>query len=174
MRAIISMAFIVVITASLLHAQSNTLDHAARSRLIERVLKEIAAGYIYSEKAPDIAREIHRHEEGGIYDTTSGEEFARRLTKDLQSAAHDLHFDIDYSSDVLPQEPLALTAPTREDRLDAGKDDNYGFRKIEILEGNVGYVAFDAFYRAEAIGETLAAASGFCREYRRSHPRPAQ
>jgi hypothetical protein len=161
MRAIISMAFIVVITASLLHAQSNTLDHAARSRLIERVLKEIAAGYIYSEKAPDIAREIHRHEEGGIYDTTSGEEFARRLTKDLQSAAHDLHFDIDYSSDVLPQEPLALTAPTREDRLDAGKDDNYGFRKIEILEGNVGYIAFDAFYRAEAIGETLAAAVDF-------------
>lgn len=138
-------------------------EHCTRPgrTVIERVLKEIAAGYIYSEKAPDIAREIHKHEEGGAYDTASGEEFARRLTKGLQSAAHDLHFEIDYSSDVLRQEPTASAAPTREERFDAGKDDNYGFRKIEILKGNVGYIAFDTFHRAEAIGETLAAAMDF-------------
>jgi hypothetical protein len=48
-----------LITASLLHAQSAALDQATRRTVIERVLKEIAAGYIFSEKAPDIAREIH-------------------------------------------------------------------------------------------------------------------
>ena len=161
MRATIFMVLTAIVTVSLLHAQSTALDQAARRTVIERVLKEIAAGYIYSEKAPDIAREIHKYEEGGAYDTASGEEFARRLTKDLQSAAHDLHFEIDYSSDVLTQEPTASAAPTREERFDAGKGDNYGFRKIEILKGNVGYIAFDNFHRAEAIGETLAAAMEF-------------
>jgi hypothetical protein len=161
MRATIFMVLTAIITVSLLHAQSTALDQAARRTVIERVLKEIAAGYIYSEKAPDIAREIHKYEEGGAYDTASGEEFARRLTTNLQSAAHDLHFEIDYSSDVLTQEPTASAAPTREERFDAGKGDNYGFRKIEILKGNVGYIAFDNFHRAEAIGETLAAAMEF-------------
>jgi len=134
MRATIFMVLTAIITASLLHAQSTTLDQATRRAVIERVLKEIAAGYIYSGKAPDIAREIHKHEGEGAYDTASGEEFARRLTKDLQSAAHDLHFEVDYSSDLLPQEPTASAAPTREERFDAGKDNNYGFRKIEILK----------------------------------------
>jgi len=161
MRATIFIVLTAITTVSLMHAQSTTLDQAARGMVIERVLQEIAAGYIYSEKTPDIAREIHKHEEGGAYDTASGEEFARRLTKDLQSAAHDLHFEIDYSSDVLPQEPTAPAAPTREERFDAGKGDNYGFQKIEILKGNVGYIAFDNFHRAEAIGDTLAAAMDF-------------
>jgi hypothetical protein len=150
-----------LITAPLLHAQSTTLDQATRRAVIDQVLKEIAAGYIFSEKAPDIAQKIHERERSGAFDTSSGEEFARRLTKDLQSAAHDLHFEIDYSSDVLPQEPTPSAGPTREERFDAGKDDNYGFRKIEILNGNVGYIAFDTFHRAEAMGETLAAAMDF-------------
>lgn len=161
MGATILLVLTGVITASLLYAQSTTLDQATRRAVIERVLKEIAAGYIFSEKALDIAREIHKREGSGAYDIASGEEFARRLTKDLQSAAHDLHFEIDYSSDVLPQEPTRSAGPTREERFDARKDDNYGFRKIEILKGNVGYIAFDEFHRAEAMGETLAAAMDF-------------
>jgi retinol-binding protein 3 len=161
MRSTILLVLTAFIPASLLHAQSATLDQATRRAVIERVLKEIAGGYVYSEKAPDIAREIQKHESGGAYDTANDEEFARRLTKDLQSAAHDLHFEIDYSSDALPQEPPPSAGPTREERFDAGKDDNYGFRKIEILKGNVGYIAFDIFHRAEAIGDTLAAAMDF-------------
>jgi hypothetical protein len=69
----------------------------------------------------------HKHEEDGAYDTTSGDVFARRLTKHLKSAAHDMHFEIDYSSDVLPQGPSPSVEPTREGRVNAGKDDNYGF-----------------------------------------------
>jgi retinol-binding protein 3 len=161
MRATIFVVLTAFITASHLHAQATTLDQATRQAVIERVLKEIAAGYIYSEKAPDIAREIDKHERGGDYDTASGEDFARRLTKDLQSVAHDLHFEIDYSADVLPQEPTTSAPPTRKERFDAGKDDNYGFRKIEVMEGNVGYIAFDTFHRAEVMGETLAAAMDF-------------
>jgi retinol-binding protein 3 len=161
MSAATLLAVTCLITAPLLHAQSANLDQATRRAIIEGALKQIADGYIFSEKAPDIAREIHKREQDGAYDTASGEEFARRLTKDLQSAGHDLHFEIDYSSAVLPPEPTTSAAPTRQERFAAGKDDNYGFRKIEILEGNVGYIAFDAFYRAEAMGDTLATAMDF-------------
>lgn len=161
MRATIIIVLAAIITVPFAPAQSTPLDQAARRTVVELVLKEIASGYVYSEKAPDIAREIHQHEEAGAYDTASGEEFARRLTKDLQSAGHDLHFAIEYSSDVLPQESAAPAAPTREERFDAGKDDNYGFRKIEVLKGNVGYIDLDFFHRAETMGGTLAAAMDF-------------
>lgn len=158
-------AFVIVVLATItvpaLRAQSIQLDEAERRTVIERVLEEIASGYIYSEKTPGIARQIHQREESGDYDTASGEEFARRLTKDLQSGGHDLHFDVEYSSSTLPQEPATPPPPTREERFAAGKDDNYGFREIKILDGNVGYIAFDEFYRAEAMGETLAAAMDF-------------
>jgi retinol-binding protein 3 len=161
MSATILSVLIGITTPSLLPAQSATVNQATRSAVIERVLKEIATEYIFSEKAAEIAEQIHDREASGTYDSPSGEEFARRLTKDLQSAAHDLHFEIDYSADILPQEPAPSAAPTREERLNAGKDDNYGFRKIDILEGNVGYIAFDNFHRAEAMVDTLAAAMDF-------------
>jgi retinol-binding protein 3 len=161
MRATIFAVLTAFLTTSLLCAQNISLDATTRHAVIERVLVEIAAGYIYSEKAPDIAGEIHKREAGGGYDTASGEEFARRLTKDLQSVGHDLHFEIAYSADVLPPEPVAAVTPIREERLLAGKDTNYGFRRVEVLEGNVGYIALDLFHRAEAMGDTLAATMDF-------------
>jgi retinol-binding protein 3 len=161
MRPAIFAILTALLTTSLLYAQNTPLDAHTRHAVINGTLAEIAAGYIYSEKAPDIAKEIHKREAGGAYDTASGEEFARRLTEDLQSVGHDLHFEIAYSADVLPPEPAAPPPPTRQERFDAGKDTNYGFRRVEVLEGNVGYIALDLFHRAEAMGETLAATMDF-------------
>lgn len=144
-----------------LHAQSAPPGREARQRTIEGVLKEIADGYIYSEKTPEIARQIRTHEANGDYDAISGQEFARRLTRDLRSAAGDLHFEIEYSEAALPPEPAITVTPTRDQRLRAGRDSNYGFRKVEILEGNVGYIALEGFFRGEAMGDTLAAAMNF-------------
>src|ERR1700679_1385684 len=146
MRAAIFIVLTAIVTAPLLHAQSAALDQAARRTVIEQVLKEIAAGYIFSEKAPEIAREIHKHEEGGVYDTGRGEEFARRLTKDLQSAAHDLHFEIDYSADVLPQEPTAPEAPTREGGFVAGKEiarGGWNLLETAVEDGGIFHLSVD-------------------------------
>jgi len=38
---------------------------------------------------------------------------------------------------------------------------NYGFRKVEVLSGNIGYVKFDAFLEGEAAQKTASAAMGF-------------
>lgn len=129
--------------------------------VIEAMLKEIGNGYIYSEKQPEIARTIRGHEAHGDYSTLTDAAFAEALTRDIQTAAHDLHFTIEYSATAIPIASADAPPSSREERLSTGTENNFGFDKVEVLEGNIGYISVHVFHRAEAIGDTLAAAMDY-------------
>jgi len=129
--------------------------------VIEAMLSEIGNGYIYSERQPEIARTIRAHEVRGDYSTLSDAAFAEALTRDLQAAGHDLHFTIEYSAAAIPIAPADAPPPSREERLNTGRENNFGFDKVEVLEGNIGYISVHVFHRAEAMSDTLAAAMNF-------------
>src|SRR5207302_202996 len=67
-----------------------------------------------------------------------------------------------YSHDPLPRPP-AGEAPDREARKhrEHGEASNFGFERVERLEGNVGYLDLRGFHRAEYGGDTAAAAMTF-------------
>ena len=67
-----------------------------------------------------------------------------------------------YSHDTLPRPPTG-EAPDREARRapQRGEASNFGFEKVERLEGNVGYLDLRGFHRAEVGGDTAAAAMNF-------------
>ncbi len=47
--------------------------------------------------------------------------------------------------------------------MDAMRAENYAFRKVEILPGNIGYLKFDMFADSDEARETAGAAMGFLR-----------
>jgi retinol-binding protein 3 len=143
----------------------STVDAKARAEVVEGVLKHLDEAYVYPETARKMAAELREQLDKKAFDEiTSAKEFARTLTERLQAVSKDKHLRVDFSYDPLPAEPPRDRAPDaeRRERMRArGGAINFGFEKVERLEGNVGYLDLRGFFPAEYGGETAAAAMGF-------------
>ena len=94
-------------------------------------------------------------------------EFAEILTSDLQGVSNDLHLRVQFApEEITLRRNASITA---EDSLKlAGRQlrnnrmDNYGFKKVDILEGNIGYLELTGFYGVdEEAGAAAEAAMNF-------------
>lgn len=140
------------------------LDAAERSRVIEAVTSNLAKLYVYPAVATKMNAYVQARAEHGDYNTlTSGAVFADALTKDLRSVSNDRHLHVDYIPFKQPVTP-PHAQPTPDDlnrmRREMG-DDNCGFRKVEILPRNIGYLKFDMFGPAAVCAPTATAAMNF-------------
>ncbi|XXF76280.1 S41 family peptidase [Myxococcaceae bacterium GXIMD 01537] len=133
------------------------LDAATRNSVIDAVLANLKEHYVFPEALPEIERELRQHQARGHYDTlSSGRAFADSLTSHLQGITHDKHMRVRFQPDAAPgnSPPPGPLVPTVEEE----RRDNFGFRKVEVLDGNVGYLRIDRFANAQHGGATLAAA----------------
>jgi C-terminal processing protease CtpA/Prc len=141
-----------------------TIDAATRRTVIEAVLKELKATYVFPETANNMVQAIDSHVAAGQYDAiTSAKALARRLTADLRDVCHDKHLRVRYSAETLPGEP-AQGQPAGMDIAKMREEMarvNFGFEKIERLNGNIGYLDLRGFVPASVAGETAAAAMNF-------------
>ena len=104
--------------------------------------------YIHQDKVDTIHSALQDRHLEGAYDSASiASEFADRLTHDLIEASDDFHFAVAYDPqwiETARREP-SDHASLQEDALESLERSNFGFQKLEILEGNVGYIRFDYF-----------------------------
>lgn len=139
-------------------ASPNTeLSAAQRKTTVEAVCEVLQQSYIFEDVANDMARLARKNLKSGAYDDLTLGDLAQRLTQDLRSVSHDKHLRID------PLHEIAEEDPVEEERLlqrylEEARRDNYGFRKVEMLGGNIGYLRLDQFYDASIGGETAIAA----------------
>ena len=138
------------------------LDAAARQRVLDGVAANLKEYYVYPETAQKMIDALHSHQSAGDYDkVTDGDGFAMMLTRNLQDVSHDGHLHVIYAPYKLPPD---RDEPSPDDKARFRKDmerDNCGFRKVEILPGNIGYVKFDMFANPDVCGPTVVAAMGF-------------
>jgi C-terminal processing protease CtpA/Prc len=131
------------------------------------VLKHLDEDYIFADVATKMAQAIRKRQANHVYaDIKTGQELAKRLTKDLQETSHDKHLRIMCSTDALPKLPSGKTPMPESPEMKArarhmGEWINGGFRKVERLPGNIGYLAVDGFPHLEAAVEPAAAAMDF-------------
>ncbi len=79
--------------------------------------------------------------------------FTSQLTTDLRARSNDLHIKVT-PYEKLPDDLLAET------RL-GSPEKNYGFRKVEIMLGNIGYLELISFRNPKSAGPTAIAAMNF-------------
>jgi hypothetical protein len=126
---------------------------AAQAQQAERVEPRVAASaiaqliednYFSVERGAAIAGELRQRTESGAFDRyTNPYDLATALTATLQP--HDAHFNVRFGGPPagVPVQGAAPRAPI------AGEDPaaraNYGFRRVEMLPGRIGYIALDQF-----------------------------
>ncbi len=140
------------------------IDSATRTQVIDAVLKELNDRYVFPEVAKQMETNVRQRISGKEYDSiTSADEFAKKLTADLQSVSKDKHLRVRYSSQPIPVRKRAAE-PTAEERAEFEnnmKRINFAFERVERLPGNIGYIKLNNFFAPELGAETVAAAMNF-------------
>lgn len=142
-----------------------TIDSKTQAAIIDSVSKALNEVYVFPEVAKKMEDLVRKNYKDGKYNKiTNLVEFTNLLTSDLQSVSKDKHLRI---RPLPPRDPNAPAKPSPEEekkeRLAQLRKDNFGFKKVELLPGNIGYIDFRYFADAgfgEA-GATAIAAMNF-------------
>ena len=147
-------------------AQVIRLSDANRQALIESTIALVQANYIDLDRAKTVAKELRSEARSGAYrGDVDLDAFLEHLNGDMQRAASDKHLRVGCSPKVVAQ--------LRKDAADGGEVDsgylrmleekNFGLRRVESLEGNIGYFKVDGFVEPRFGRETLVGAMNFLR-----------
>jgi retinol-binding protein 3 len=103
--------------------------------LITDLANSIRENYVFPEKGEEAAEMLEQNAEAGAYEGLEGQQLAQRLTQDLQTVTHDLHFGIRPAPAEAPAGEIQIMPQRRQSPV----------AKIERLDGNIGYLDFRAF-----------------------------
>lgn len=157
---------LVLLTGSKINAADDqqTIDSDDQLLWIDSISATMKTGYIFEDVADKMEKFVREQYQKGIYkELTDPNEFARKLTEDLQSVSKDRHLGVrcpppPVLNDICNNEPTdADLERFREERA----YNNYAFRTVERLTGNIGYLKFDGFSNTEDAGATAIAAMNF-------------
>jgi hypothetical protein len=137
--------------------EHRALSAEARTQTVRGVADALRTSYVYPDKGARMADAILGKLNSGEYDAVEGETaLARQLTDDCRAVTHDLHLGVRVS-------------PQREGGSDEGmmgphdlvRRENYAFRKVEVLDGNIGYLRFDGFVEDDEAKRVASSAMSF-------------
>ncbi len=149
-------------------AKNPALDAAQKQAIVDEVAKLLEENYIFPETSKKLEQHIRMRLKNGDYDKLGGSrEFAEAISQDLLAVGKDKHMGFAYAperaADIrrLQSRSEDEAKAARERRLAVMKSDNFGFRKVERLPGNIGFLDFRFFGSADEAGPTMIAAMNF-------------
>ena len=137
------------------------LSGPQRAAIVEAVSGILSESYVFADVAAGMGRLIGDNLEAGKYDgleTLGG--LTRQLTEDLHSVSHDLHLSVDPLYEIAEEDPEEEAA-IRARELERMRGENFGFRKVAVRPGNIGYLQLTEFVDAGVAGDTAVAAMNY-------------
>lgn len=130
-----------------------------RREAIRVLAGHLKSSYVFPDVAEKMVAAVEGRAREGAYEALSDPEaFALAVTGDLQAVSHDKHMRV--RAEGVPEK-----AASRRPRFPRNEEEmrrrNFGFEKVEVLPGNVGYLDLRLFAPAELAGDTVAAAMNF-------------
>lgn len=115
--------------------------------LINSIADSLGRHYVFPEKAELISvylkSQLKKNAYKGLLDNP--EKLAEQIGRDINIVHHDAHMRIKFDPGFIAQE---IYKPAAEEILQAKKywrENNYMFKKVEVLPGNIGYLPFNLF-----------------------------
>jgi hypothetical protein len=151
-------ALLVQLSPGAGHAQDSAavrLDGERRSEIVAELSAILRANYAFPKTAEELASAITDRLRRGEYDPIEDPKvFSDSLTSHLHDVAADRHLWVSFR-------PVQPDASTDSQQADTRELSNFGFRKVEVFAGNVGYVDIQRFADPAGAGVTASAAMQF-------------
>ncbi len=127
----------------------------------DSIITAINNSYVFPDIALKTAKAIKTYQKKGYYNNIkSSREFADTISDQLIRISNDKHLRVLFSYDTIPQKSEE-EAPIPDFIKTFAIQHNYGFNKIEVLEGNIGYLNILGFFPFEEATKKAIAALDF-------------
>ena len=154
-----------------LFSQNNTISFSNNDKLsiIKKAMQLLQENYIFPEKVEKIEKGILQKFTDNKYDAfDSPQDFLSAINNDLEELSNDTHINISYNPDrvqqiLKEQENEGKEPVISKEWLQKLKHENFRLRKVEWLEGNIGYFKFLNFTELEPSKESIVGAMNFIR-----------
>ena len=157
--------FLSILSFSQNNSTPVQLDSKSRLAIFMSISQLMKDNYVEPETAIKMSNYIEKREKGGAYNyVTDPVAFSDMLTNDMYSIYHDGHLSVQYNPALEAQllETAASVSPANDTPPQRNINANFGFRKVEILNGNIGYINLEHFWADKIYGkETMNAAMQF-------------
>ncbi len=169
MKYFVTLSFILAIC--LIAAQDTDppeLTAQYKQTLIDSLADAFNRIYIFPDKGIAISKTLQDDLSSGKFNNMKDPiEVAEKITQCVLQACPDKHLAVFYAPGMVQQirmeesqsEEQQIAAHNR--MLEMERQENFGFKKIEILEGNIGYLRFDSFSMLPEAYATASAAMNF-------------
>jgi hypothetical protein len=170
-KAVFLVFAILLIRQEQLTAQSDVskLSKKEITVTIDSINRKLKGNYVFPEVAIRMTEILNANVKNGKYSSLANpSELARQLTNDLQEISKDKHLMVVYNPVVIARENTLTDQDRANKEAEWNKElvtnlkrDNYGFREVKILDGNIGYLELREFVNPQYSGETLSAVMHF-------------
>jgi hypothetical protein len=138
-------------------AKAESMTHEQVAGLVEAASKKLEEEYVYPEVAAKMGDAVRAKLKAGGYDGVKDErEMATLLQQDLRGVSNDKHLRVVFA----PTDPHAGETQMEPGEAEARRE-NYLFRKVELLAGNIGYLRFDGFMEGDEANKVASSAMNF-------------
>ncbi|WP_373516497.1 S41 family peptidase [Pricia sp.] len=153
---------------SQLNAQQNIelLTAKEQQTVVDSIGSKLNANYVFPEIAEKMVSNIESKLGNGNYTSIlDPQEFAAKLTDDIQSISNDKHLRVTFAPDQIAEQQQTVNAEDSIAYLNRYvnnmKRNNFGFKEVKIMAGNIGYLDLRSFSSVEYAGETAVSAMNF-------------
>lgn len=136
--------------------KAEELDAETRAKIVEKVAETVAEKYVFPDMGKKVADFIRKRFKEKAYDSTKSlNALTQELTKDMHAISGDLHLGVmERGKGGMRQGPPEVQ--WNERYLKWQRFQNYGFKKVDRLLGNVGFIVLDEFVFPEMDGQNVA------------------
>jgi retinol-binding protein 3 len=171
-RILIVLLFLAALAGPLAFGQnqqsSPALNAAQKKAIVDEIAQILNKRYIFPETAKKVEDALRTKLSGGGFDKASDARlFAQAVSRTILDVSKDRHMGFSFA----PEQAADMrrmrgrseeeARKVRERQLLEAQRDNFGFRKVEQLPGNIGYLDFRVFASPDRAGQTAIAALNF-------------
>jgi retinol-binding protein 3 len=163
----LKMLLILIFLPTIIYSQKTiVLNSKSRTEIVKNISQILLDNYVFPDTAIKMSNCILRKLKQGAYNKiTDPVAFSTVLTNDLYSVYRDGHMLVQFDpQEVVPEsiETSTHNQQSEEDPYKKIKQANFGLKRVEILNGNIGYLKLDHFWADSTFGkETVRAALQF-------------
>ena len=141
-----------------------SISEETKNEVLDSLLKKLNEFYVFPDSVAKIEKTIRFYKKKGYYSKIKDSKtLADTLTNQLFGITHDKHLSVSFGiEDVIPIQTSVEDEKDRAKTFQRFKiQKNFGFSKIDILDGNIGYLKIEAFFSVNDAGQTATAAMNY-------------